>query len=102
MKMVFIVIRPDDIFTIHFQIITARLTFSAGIGDTTHSGVITNLKFSDILSNGHYSPCNLMTGNHWIILFSPITVCMMNIRVTDTGIENFHHNIIIAYYAAGK
>ncbi len=80
----------------------AEITLMTRIYDAAYAGIISFLEFCDIFAYGNYFPGNLVSRYHWIFFLFPIAVNIMQIAMTDSGIQNFDLYLIIANGMSGK
>src|SRR5690606_9079602 len=86
--------------TVLLQILTAAVALTAGIYQTTNSGKVTYLEFSNIRTDRDYLTYNFMTGHSWINCTSPVIPCSVKITVANTAVHDLNFNVSRGNFAA--
>jgi hypothetical protein len=76
--------------------VTAALAGKAAIYHATDACSVSHFEFQNILTDGCDDPDDLMARNLWVLLRSPVTANLVNVRVADAAEFDVDQDVIVA------
>src|SRR2546426_12118503 len=89
-------------FAVLLQACLAARAHSAGINETADSGKLADFESLHLGSDACHASDNFVAGDHGKNRATPLVSCLMNVRVTDSAVENFDQHIVGTRFAPLK